>query len=589
MCLPLFSIQQIKSFRVIGRALLSTSYICEEPHNQTLFLSVYSPFSSVGKDIPAGIVVFLVAVPLCLGIALASGAPLFSGIIAGMIGGIVVGSLSGSNIGVSGPAAGLAVIVADAILQLGTNEAGEFSMEVGFPIFLSAVVIGGIIQIALGFARAGIVGYFFPNAVIKGMLSAIGIIIILKQIPHALGHDVIAEGFYGFWQSDDENTFTELWVAIGDINPAAVIVTLVSMGILILWEQPFMKRIKIFGIIQGPLVVVTLGILAFNLFPMMTSMSFAADEMVGIPTASESGGVLNLFTFPDWSMIGTKSLWVISFTIAIVASLETLLCVEATDKLDPNKNITPTNRELLAQGAGNMISGFIGGLPITQVIVRSSANIQSGGRTKLSAIFHGGLIAISVFLLPDLLNMIPLSSLAAILFLVGYKLAKPTLFKEMYGKGWSQFIKFMVTVLAIVFTDLLLGITIGLCVGIAMILWRNFSIPFSFSEKNEPGKPIEIQLSENVTFLNKANIMEALKAIPEDSEVVIDATLCHYIHPDVIEIIQDYTVNAQQDNIKVTIKGDFETVNVNHKEYFMNKVSKDGSNKTPYLKQVLTE
>ena len=232
-------------------------------------MSVYSPFSSVGKDIPAGIVVFLVAVPLCLGIALASGAPLFSGIIAGMIGGIVVGSLSGSNIGVSGPAAGLAVIVADAILQLGTNEAGEFSMEVGFSIFLSAVVIGGIIQIALGFARAGIVGYFFPNAVIKGMLSAIGIIIILKQIPHALGHDVIAEGFYGFWQSDGENTFTELWVAIGDINPAAVIVTLVSMGILILWEQPFMKRIKIFGIIQGPLVVVTLGILAFNLFLMM--------------------------------------------------------------------------------------------------------------------------------------------------------------------------------------------------------------------------------------------------------------------------------------------------------------------------------
>jgi len=552
-------------------------------------LAVYNPFSSIGKDLPAGLVVFLVAVPLCLGIALASGAPLFSGIIAGMVGGIVVGALSGSNIGVSGPAAGLAVIVADAIRQLGTNEAGDFSMELGFPIFLSAVVIAGAMQIVLAFARAGIVGYFFPNSVIKGMLSAIGLIIILKQIPHALGHDVISEGFDGFWQKDGENTFTELWVALGDINPAAVLVTAISLGILILWERPFMKRIKIFEIIQGPLVVVALGILSFNFLPELTSFSFAPDEMVGIPTAQDEGGVLNLFTTPNWSLISSKQLWILAFTIAIVASLETLLCVEATDKLDPDKNVTPTNRELLAQGAGNIISGFIGGLPLTQVIVRSSANIQSGGRTKLSAILHGFLIAISVFLLPDLLNMIPLSSLAAILLVVGYKLAKPSIFVKMFKGPRPQFIKFMVTVVAIIFTDLLVGISIGLGIGIFMILHRNFSIPFSFSEKIVPGKPIEIKLSENVTFLNKANIMEALKAIPSHTEVIIDATQSHYIHPDVIDILHDFIDQAKRRDITVIINGNFDQVNVDHMDYFLNKVSKDGSIKTPYWKQVLSE
>lgn len=552
-------------------------------------MAVYNPFSSIGKDLPAGLVVFLVAVPLCLGIALASGAPLFSGIIAGMVGGIVVGALSGSNIGVSGPAAGLAVIVADAIRQLGTNEAGDFSMELGFPIFLSAVVIAGAMQIVLAFARAGIVGYFFPNSVIKGMLSAIGLIIILKQIPHALGHDVISEGFDGFWQKDGENTFTELWVALRDINPAAVLVTAISLGILILWERPFMKRIKIFEIIQGPLVVVALGILSFNFLPELTSFSFAPDEMVGIPTAQEEGGVLNLFTTPNWSLISSKQLWILAFTIAIVASLETLLCVEATDKLDPDKNVTPTNRELLAQGAGNIISGFIGGLPLTQVIVRSSANIQSGGRTKLSAILHGFLIAISVFLLPDLLNMIPLSSLAAILLVVGYKLAKPSIFVKMFKGPRPQFIKFMVTVVAIIFTDLLVGISIGLGIGIFMILHRNFSIPFSFSEKIVPGKPIEIKLSENVTFLNKANIMEALKAIPSHTEVIIDATQSHYIHPDVIDILHDFIDQAKRRDITVIINGNFDQVNVDHMDYFLNKVSKDGSIKTPYWKQVLSE
>ncbi len=542
--------------------------------------------SNLKHDLPAGLVVFLVAVPLCLGIALASGAPLFSGIIAGMIGGVVVGLLSGSNIGVSGPAAGLAVIVADAIESLGTNAEGEFSMDVGFPIFLSAVVLGGVIQIVLGLARAGIIGYFFPNSVIKGMLSGIGIIIILKQIPHALGHDVIAEGFDGFWQQDGENTFTEVWVALGDINPAAVIVTLISMAILILWEQKFMKKIKIFEVIQGPLVVVAVGILLSRIFLQMEGFNLDPDEMVGIPLASEQGGILQLFTTPDWSRFFSSEVLVLGFTIAIVASLETLLCVEATDKLDPDKNVTPTNRELIAQGTGNVLSGLIGGLPVTQVIVRSSANIQSNGKTKMSTIIHGMLIAISVLALPDIMNMIPLSSLAAILFLVGYKLAKPKLFKSMYGLGLAQFFPFIITVLGIVFTDLLLGIGIGLSAGILSILYRNYSIPFNYTQHKDEDDIISIKLSENVTFLNKGGIMKALNVIPDGSKVVIDATQSHYIHPDVVEIIEDFQVKASHHNIDLKIEGNFKEVNFNHLTAFVEKVSENGLEKTPYLKQV---
>lgn len=545
-------------------------------------------FKNLKNDIPAGIVVFLVAVPLCLGIALASDAPLFSGIIAGMVGGIVVGTISGSRLGVSGPAAGLAVIVADAIRRLGTMEDGTFNMDIGFPLFLSAVVIAGFIQLLLAFGRAGIIGYFFPNAVIKGMLSAIGIIIVLKQIPHALGHDVIAEGWDAFWQEDGENTFTEIWVTLGDINPAAALITAISLAVLILWEQQFMKRISIFQIIQGPLVVVAFGIMMSNLFSGIDGWNLAADEMVGIDIAT-GANFTSLFTTPDWSMIFSKEIWIIGFTIAVVASLETLLCVEATDKLDPSKHVTPTNRELIAQGAGNIVSGFIGGLPITQVIVRSSANIQSGGKSKVSAIFHGFLIAISVFFLPEILNMIPLSSLAAILFLVGYKLAKPSIFKALYKRGSEQFIPFIITVVGIVFTDLLIGIIIGLSVGIFMILYRNLRLPFSFTESIEIGKPIEFKLSENVTFLNKASIMEALAAVPDGSEVIIDATESHYIHPDVVDIIEDFQSQVEARKINLSIRGNFQDVNFNHMQYYMNKVSKDGSKQASYLESVFTK
>lgn len=516
-------------------------------------------FSHVKNDIPAGLVVFLVALPLCLGIALASEAPLFSGIIAGIVGGTVVAVISGSKIGVSGPAAGLAVIVADAIKTLGTNAQGEFDMAAGFAIFLSAVVLCGIFQIILAFLKAGIIGYFFPNSVIKGMLSAIGIIIILKQIPHALGHDVIPDGMMDFFQKDGENTFTEILVSFNDINPAAVIITVVSLGVLILYEQGFMKRLKMTQIIQGPLVVVVFGLIMFNVFDQSATFNLEPDELVSIPLPSEQpNGYGALFVSPDWSLIFTWPVILIGITMAIVASLETLLCVEATDKLDPDKNITPTNRELLAQGTGNIVSGLIGGLPITQVIVRSSANIQSGGKTQLSAILHGILLMVSVMLIPEILNMIPLSSLAAILFLVGYKLAKPSLFIEMRKKGWAQFIPFLITVIGIVFTDLLIGIGIGFAVAIFMILRKNYETPFSFHESHQEGKPFYIRLSENVTFLNKAGIMQSLYAIPDNSEVVIDANASKYIHPDVIEIINDFETHARNSNIKLKIEGHFD-------------------------------
>lgn len=418
------------------------------------------------------------------------------------------------------------------------------------------------------------------------MLTAIGVIIILKQIPHAFGHDVIAEGFDGFWQKDGDNNFTELMIAFGDIKPSALFATLVSMAILILWEQKFMRKLKIFNIIQGPLVVVAGGILFTRLALNIDTLSFEPDEMVGIPLISEEGGFTALFTFPDWSMILSSELWVIAFIIAIVASLETLLCVVATDKMDPEKDVTPTSRELIAQSAGNMASGMIGGLPVTQVIVRSSANIQSGGKTKLVGIIHGIFIAISVFILPDILNMIPLSRLAAILIMVGYKLAKPSIFKEMFNKSSDQFLTFMITSLSIVFTDLLMGIAIGLSFGFFMILRKNFTTPFSFSETHGGGKPIEIVLSDNVTFVNKASILQALNIIPDGSQVLIDATNTHYIHPDVIEIIEDFMIKAKQHDIEVEVKGNFDEVNKKHLDYFLKKVAKDGNYKTSYLETV---
>ena len=500
-------------------------------------------FSNLKYDLPSSIVVFLVAMPLCLGIALASGAPLFSGIIAGIVGGIVVSVISGSPLGVSGPAAGLAVIVLASIQELGAYET-----------FLLAVVIGGLIQIILGLIKAGVIGYYFPSSVIKGMLSGIGIIIILKQIPHAFGYDKDPEGDFAFSQVDGNNTFNELWYMLDFINPGALIIAVISLGILILWEQPFMKRSPIMRLIQGPLVAVIAGIVLNLAFQNSGDFALKTDQLVNIPVSDSIAGFFGLFTTPDFSQWNNPQVYVVGLTIAVVASLETLLCVEATDKLDPQKRVTPTNRELLAQGVGNMVSGSVGGLPVTQVIVRSSANIQSGGRTRASAFLHGIFLFICVMAIPTTLNMIPLASLAAILFVVGYKLAKPSLFREMYGMGRAQFIPFIVTILGIVFTDLLMGIALGMVVAIFHILWNNFQTPYHFeTEDYEEGKPVRIQLAEDVSFLNKAGILQTLNAIPDDSHVIIDATRTRTIHPDVLEIIEDFIQHAETVNTKVEL------------------------------------
>lgn len=500
-------------------------------------------FSHLKYDAPASIVVFLVAVPLCLGIALASGAPLFSGIIAGIVGGIVVGVLSGSQLGVSGPAAGLAVIVLTAINELGA-----------FDIFLMAVVLGGVFQLLLGFARAGIIGYYFPSSVIKGMLSGIGIIIILKQIPHAFGYDKDYEGSLAFVSADGHNTFSQLFHMFEAISPGAVIITMVSLAVLVLWEQKFIKRIKLFQIIQGPLIVVSAGILLNMIFKNIPALALQADQMVAIPVPETLGGFFAQFTFPDFTQIGNPAIWITGVTIAVVASLETLLCLEATDKLDPYKRVSPANRELKAQGVGNIISGLIGGLPITQVIVRSSTNIQSGGRTKMSAILHGFILLGCAMAIPMVLNLIPLASLAAILFLVGYKLAKPVLFKQMYNLGQRHFVPFMVTILGIVFTDLLMGIGIGLAVAIFYILYNNYKKPFLFeSDKHLKDGVIRLELAEDVTFINKASIQRTLSQIPDGTKVIIDASKSIHIDHDVIEIIEEFKTNAEYRDIELEL------------------------------------
>lgn len=501
-------------------------------------------FNELKSDLPASIVVFFVAVPLCLGIALASGAPLFAGIIAGIVGGIVVGIASGSPLGVSGPAAGLAVIVLTSINTLGS-----------WPVFLLSVVLAGVIQLTMGFARAGFIAYFFPSSVIKGMLTGIGLLIILKQIPHAVGYDKDVEGDDSFVQSDGENTFSSIASAFNAITPGAVLIAVISLAVLILWDKVLTKKHKIFQLIQGPIVVVVLGIVMNYLYQSgALNFSLAEDQVVRLPVANNLGEFFRQFTSPDFSAITNFKVWQTAFVLAIVASLETLLCVEATDKLDPYKRVTPTNRELKAQGLGNIVSGLIGGLPITQVIVRSSANISFGGKTKMSAILHGVFLLMSAITIADVLNMIPLASLAAILIMVGYKLAKPALFKQMYTLGWEQFVPFMATVVGILATDLLKGITIGIVFGIFYTLRHSYRNAFHMKDvvTTEEGHQVHhIALAEEVSFFNKANIIKALDAIPENSKVIIDAEKSKAIDYDVVELIRDYKTNAKQKNITV--------------------------------------
>lgn len=501
-------------------------------------------FKHLKNDLPASIVVFFVALPLCLGIALASGAPLFSGLIAGIIGGVVVGALSGSKIGVSGPAAGLAAIVLTAIGTLG-----------GYENFLVAVVLGGIIQLVFGLLRLGIIGYYFPSSVIKGMLTGIGIIIILKQIPHFFGYDAEPEGADSFLEASGENTFSAILNIIDNITPGSLLIGVIGLAILLLWSNVLSKKGKIFQLIQGPLVAVVVGIIFYVLTQDNSSLAIQTTHLVSVPVPDDFSSFLGQFSFPNFSAISNSEIWIVAFTIALVASLETLLCVEATDKLDPHKNVTPTNRELLAQGTGNIISGMIGGLPITQVIVRSSANIQSGGRTKMSAIIHGFFLLISVILIPKLLNMIPLSVLAAILLIVGYKLAKPSLFKTMYNLGWKQFLPFIVTVAGIVFTDLLKGIGLGLAVGIVVILIKSYQNSHFLHKEGEDvddGK-IKMTLAEEVTFFNKGAILKELDRLPEDSYLELDVRKTRYLDNDIIEILEDFSIKAKERNINIKL------------------------------------
>jgi len=499
---------------------------------------------TIKNDFPASIVVFFVALPLCLGIALASGAPLFSGVIAGIIGGVIVGALSGSKVGVSGPAAGLAAIVLTAIGSLG-----------GYENFLVAVVLGGIIQIVFGVLKAGVIGYYFPSSVIKGMLTGIGIIIILKQIPHFFGYDAEPEGADSFIESSGENTFSALAHIFDNITLGSMTVGIIAMAILLLWDKVLSKKGKIFQIIQGPLVAVVVGILFFSLIPSDSVLAINKSHLVNVPIPEDAASFIAQFSFPNFSVITNPDVWVIAFTIALVASLETLLCVEATDKLDPHKNVTPTNRELLAQGTGNIISGLIGGLPITQVIVRSSANIQSGGVSKMSAIIHGFFLLISVILIPKLLNMIPLSVLAAILLIVGYKLAKPALFKTMYHLGWKQFVPFVITVLGIIFIDLLWGIGLGLGVGIVVILIKSFQNSHFLHKEGEDvddGK-VKMTLAEEVTFFNKGAILKELDSLPHDSVLELDVRKTRYLDNDIIEILDDFAFKAKERNIDIKL------------------------------------
>lgn len=499
-----------------------------------------SYLKNLGADFPASIVVFLVALPLCLGIALASGAPLFSGIIAGVIGGIVIGSLSGSQLSVSGPAAGLTAIVAAAILKLPT-----------FETFLLAVVICGALQLVFGFIKAGVIGDYVPNCVIKGMLAAIGLILILKQFPHLVGYDANYLGDETFNQGNNENTFSGIINAFKFITPAAVLIGVVGLIFQFAWEKFTANKKGFIKIIPAPLIVVLIGIAVNEFFKNSSGIGIDPKHMVSIPIAGSTNEFFSFFTIPDFNGFLNKQVWIAGVTLALVASLETLLSIEAIDDLDPYQRVTNKERELKAQGIGNMISGLIGGLPITSVIVRSSANVNAGAKSKMSAIYHGILLLACVALIPGLLNLIPKSALAAVLIFTGYKLAKPSLFKAYYKKGWDQFLPFVITIGAILLTDLLIGVLIGIGVGLFFIIRSNFKTSvFIVHDHNK----YLIRLRKDVSFLNKSIIKNKLEEIPENASVLIDASRADFIDKDIIEVIEDFSIHAPLKNIRVEVK-----------------------------------
>lgn len=501
--------------------------------------------SNVSGDLAAGLVVFFVALPLCLGIALASGAPLFAGLIAGIIGGIVVGILSKSHLSVSGPAAGLSAIVLTAITELGA-----------FNIFLCAILIAGVIQLGLGFLKAGSIANYLPSNVIEGMLAGIGVIIILKQLPHAVGFDRDAAGNFSFLDTSGGNTFTALTQALGYFTLGAVVIALLSILIMKVWERvPALKKIKI---LPAPLVAVVCGVILNEIFIATgSSLAINQEHLVSLPASDGGGEFFAQFQVPDFSGFTSRKVWVYGFTIAVVASIETLLCIEAVDTLDPHKRYTPPNHELKAQGVGNILNGLVGGLPITSVIVRSSANVNAGAQTKLSCIAHGVLLLVCAAAIPFLLNKIPLAVLAAILILTGYKLANPTLIKRWWGHGWHQFVPFIVTVSGVVLTDLLTGVTMGLVVSVGFILRENQRSAYFFQRKKyHQGDIIHIHLAQQVSFLNKAAIKLTLEHLPPESYVIIDASENVYIDHDVRELIKEFSeVKAPERNIRLELVG----------------------------------
>ncbi len=502
-------------------------------------------FANLKSDFASGLVVFLVALPLCLGIAMASGAPLFSGIIAGIVGGIVVGYLSKSHLSVSGPAAGLTAIVLTAISDLGA-----------FNIFLTAVFIGGVLQLALGFIKAGSISNYFPTNVIEGMLAGIGIIIILKQIPHAFGFDADFEGNESFLQENGENTLSTINAALNAVGWGSLMVTAISIAILLAWDKvPFLKKFKL---VPGALVAVIAGILINQiLIGMESSFAISSAHLVSLPIPESLDEFANIFISPNFSGFADSRVWIIGVTIAVVASIETLLSIEAADRMDAQKRYTDTNVELKAQGVGNILSSLLGGLPMTSVIVRTSANNNAGAKSKMSSIIHGLLLMISVLAIPALLNKVPLATLAAILILIGYKLAKPSMFVHFYKKGKYQFIPFIATLLAVVFTDLLKGVLLGILISIIFVLRGNLKRAYIFrKEQYADGATIHIDLAQEVSFLNKAAIKSTLSEIPENSRVIINASDTVYIAHDVLDLIKEFkATRSKSENVKVKLKG----------------------------------
>lgn len=520
-------------------------------------------FSHFKSDFASGLVVFLVALPLCLGIAMASGAPLFSGIITGIVGGIVVGYLSQSQISVSGPAAGLTAIILTAITSLG-----------GFDVFLTAVFIAGIIQLTLGLLKAGSISNYFPTNVIEGMLAGIGVIIIMKQIPHALGYDADFEGDQSFIETTGDNTFSSMFNVLNHLQLGAIIITLVSIAILIAWDKiPVLKKLKL---VPGALVAVIVGILLNEFFISSGStLAINKEHLVTLPVPKSFDEFKAIIVTPNFTGFLNPQVWVVGVTIAVVASIETLLCIEAADRMDVHKRYTNTNVELRAQGIGNILCALIGGLPLTSVVVRTSANNAAGAKTKLSAIIHGVLLLVCVLSIPFILNKIPLATLAAVLILVGYKLAKPATFKHFWSYGKYQFLPFIATFLGVVFTDLLKGVVLGIIICVIFILRGNLKRAYSF-RKNEyvDGDIIHIDLAQEVSFLNKAAIKMTLAKIPKNSSVVIDAKDTVYIAHDILDLIHEFqTIRAVDDNIKVSLLGFKKEYDLENTNEFQNHVS----------------